>query len=716
MEYKSKYLVLLVAAMMMWPLMVSADGLDDILTGKYNAKTLSEAEIDSVLNGVAEVEASALASLGRYRLEYENREQLFRHSWKADCYIVDTQKKGARWKLTEGKVRDVQFSPNGKYIVYAKEDNNLYIYKLDYKSEVAITHDGYDALERDKYIGNSIYNGISDWLYEEEFGATAMYEFSPDSKSVAYVRLKTRTKMTPLFGGTAYTTDSIPYVFAGGENPAATVCVYDIASKAIKEMRLDEKKDAYLPRIRWTNIVENSKYGAKTVNEPMLMVLRLNRDQNEEEVWECNAKSAVSRLWYKETSRTFCVNYELFDEWIWLADNRVILLSEKSGWKQAYLYSATGLEQKQLTRDGMDITALYGYDDATKQLYYQAAPTPETRQCYVVNVAKGLGAQLTTGEGTHSLWLSDDMKRYVECNHSVDMPHVYTTGKVENGKLKEEKVVLDNAELAAEWQAADYPEKKFFSFTTAQGVELRGWMLRPDNRKQVAGNRYPVVITQYSGPSSQRVLNGWRKRFEYALAQEGYIVVCVDPRGTDCRGTKWRAETYMQLGEKEAADQLALAQYMAKQKDVDASRIAMIGWSYGGFQVIRTLEEQGAIQRTKNTAALISKGVAIAPVTDWRLYDSAYTERWMRRPEVNEGGYNAADLTRRAADLKGKLLLVHGMADDNVHVQHTMRMAEALNEAGVDYTMQIYPGDNHFLRKGRHYRDLHERILNFLAR
>ena len=665
--------------------------------------------MDSVLNVNVNDNAN-----GRYRLEYENREQVYRHSFWADWYLVDTQK-NIRTLLGGGKTRDAQLSPNGKYVVYGKADKNLYIYKVDFKTEVAITHDGYDPLDESVYVGSNRYNGVSEWLYEEEFGITRLFWFSPDSKQVGFVRLTTKMQQTPLCGGTTGVVEYVPYVRAGEENPQAEACVYDIYYKSVKTMQIDYD-DVYVPRMKWTPLTPSRGEGKQQPTlETNLLVQVLNRDQNEMTVYSCNPKSTTATKLYQEKQRAYYVDYSQFDEWQWLSDGRFIAVSEQGDYRQAWLYNANGQQVRCLTPEARDVTAVYGMDEKNGLLYYQAAPTPETRQVYALNVKKNVTTQLTTEEGTHDARFSADYTKYIDCYQSVTTPNRYTLCKVEGAKCKVEKVLLDNKELLEKWQALGLPEKEFGTFTTERGDELHYYSLVPNGAN---GKKLPVVMTQYSGPGSQRVLNSWRKRFEYALVAEGYVVVCVDPRGTNARGKAWRAETYMNLGEKEAEDQLAMAQYVSTLDFVEAERINMIGWSYGGYQVMRTMMSQDPPTPLKGEGKqpLIKRGVAIAPVTDWRLYDSAYTERYMRRPQVNESGYEAADLTKKAKDLKGELLIMHGMADDNVHPTHTMKMIEALVDAGVDFQMMVYPDDNHFLKKGKHYEDVHRRILEFLAK
>ena len=691
------------------------DRMMDIMRN-YNAKTMSITEMDSVLYSN---QASAEATK-RYKLEWKNEQKLFRHSFYADYYLYDTQKRDTIW-LTDAPVRDAVMSPNGKYVVYAKADNNLYIYKVDFKTEVAITTDE----------NTEIFNGISDWLYEEEFGTTGLFAFSPDNKQVAFVRLD-ETEV-PTFSwqtflpasknsleearGASYSLElkgselypelhSLRYPKAGAANAKASMHVYDIHYKTIRQMQLPEHMDGYLPRIAWTPLSKPTKKDEQPTSD--LVVLHLNRDQNRMDVLKGNPKSTVCHPFYKEESKKYFVNYELFDEWQWLSDGRVIVVSEKGGYTQAYLYSSQGIEQRLLTPEERDITKVYGYDEKSQVLYYQAANTPMTRQAYAMNVKKNTTTQLTKGEGTHDLYFAKDFTRYIHCYHSIEKPHTYTLYEVKGDRLELKGTILSNDSVLQAWQALGVNEKEFFTITTERGDVLNAWRILPKDFDP--SKKYPVVMLQYSGPTSQRVLNNWRKRFGYALADAGYLVVNVDGRGTGARGRAWRNATYMQLGVKEAEDQISAAQYLQSLPYVDGDRIAICGWSYGGYQTLMCLSKQN------HQSPLFKCGIAIAPVTNWRLYDSAYTERYMRRPQVNEFGYEKTDVMQLANDLKGNLLLVHGLADDNVHAQQSWLYVDALVQAGKQFEMQMYVDDNHFLRNGNNYEHLHKRIMLFLEK
>ena len=663
--------------------------LTGILNGEYNAQTLSAEKQDSILN-VQKDDAQCT----RYRLEKENAQKIFRRSEVADWFVVDTMRK-TRKRLGEGmfkgeevKVRDAVMSPNGRYVAFAK-DNNLYIHKLDFGTEVAVT----------KEENTDLISGVADWLYEEEFGTTALFAWSPDSKQLAFVKLD-ETEV-PSFSWEVYSDtqypklESLRYPKAGCKNAKASVCVYDVATKGILTMQANPKnEDVYFPRFQW-------------YDENTLFVVRMNRDQTKMEVLSCNAKSTVVSPWYREESKQYFVDYELFDQWQWLSDGRMIVVSEQEGWRRAYLYGKDGSQLRALTPDGIDVTAVYGVNEKTQTLYYQAAPTPSTRQIYAVNLKKAdVPVQISAGEGTHSARLSDDGTRMIECFHSFTTPHTYTLYTLKGAKAVKVEVILDHNTMKQRWEANHLPEPQMMQIN---GLEAMLLIDRSAERAKTAPlkEQRPLVLMHYSGPQSQRVLNRWRKRFEYALVEAGYAVLIVDPRGSDCKGRAWRNETYMNLGVKETEDLIMAAREIAKRPDIDGERMAIMGWSYGGYETLMTMSQKDHPFKA---------GVAIAPVTDWRLYDSAYTERYMRRPQVNDHGYESASLLPRAKDLTGKMLLIHGTADDNVHVQQAWQYIDALVKADKPFEMQFYPDDNHFLKKGNNAVHMHNRILEFLSR
>ena len=665
--------------------LVRADLLTELMIDKkYDPKYLSGKEIDSVLNGVDK---------GRYELQEKTRRQQYRYSYFAK-YCLQDNRRNTNKGLSDSELRDVEISSDGKYIAYGK-GQDLFLYKTDFNTEVAIT------LKRQ----SDVFNGMSDWLYEEEFGITKMYAFSPDNEQIAFIRLE--ESGVPTFTWQTYLNEgeesskypeehSLRYPRSGERNAKPSVWVYDIRKKSLVQMRLPEEDDRYIPRLRWRETAEGNR----------LMVQTLNRDQTRMSVYSCNPKSSMAHLFYEEQSDKYFTDYSLWDEWQWLRNGQMVMLSEKDGWRRLYLCSEQGAVLRVLSPEGMDVTDVYGVDESSGVVYYQAAPVATERHIYSVTLKKGENVRLTNERGCYWLYAAKDFSRCVLRYESDVVPPTYTLCNLSKRNLKVIRSLENNAVVAAKWKGLNMPPKEFVRIGTERGDSLDAWILRPAEASET--NKRPVVMFQYSGPASQRVLNRWHHRIGYVLVQMGYVVVNADPRGTDCRGREWRNETYLALGKKEAEDHLSVARYIQTLPYVDGSRIAMAGWSYGGYQTIRTMCEQDA------TNPLVRCGIAIAPVTDWRLYDTGYTERYMRRPMVNEDGYKQADLTAMADRLTGRLLLVHGMADDNVHAQNTWLLTEALVNAGKQFDMQVYPDDNHNLRRGNHYLHLHQRIVKFL--
>lgn len=632
----------------------------------------------------------------RYALVYSNVQKIFRRSFTADYYIYDRRKHTITALSDTMPVSEPVFSPDGKYIAFSR-GCNLYIHKLDFHTEVAVTTDGKEG---------EIINGTPDWLYEEEFATTCLYAFSADSKQLAFVRLDERPVPTfswneylsaPGQGFTYPVAQNLRYPRSGEKNAVASLVVYDTKYKSLKTMQISTlREDSYIPVIRWTNATAENETGD-------VCAMVLNRDQNKLELYNCNPKTTLSTCVYREESKTFCVNYELAEQMIILSDNRFILLSEADGYAHAYLYSAVGSKLRQLTTGNYDVTALYGYDEATQTLYYQAADKdPMTRYVYALNVKKNQVTALTPEPGMHDATFSKGLTYYVSRDQSVTTPTHYALYDRTGKRVRE---LLRNDEVKARFEAANLPVKEFWTVPAADGTMLNGWMLKPKDFD--ASKKYPVLFYHYDGPSSQEVLNRWKIGWEEYLAAEcGYIVLCVDARGTDARGRAFREFTYRQIGVLEAKDQVAVANYVkANMPFVDGERMAIWGWSYGGYSTLMTLSEQGSP---------FCCGMAVAPVTDWRLYDSAYTERYMRRPQVNEDGYDRSSALGRVSQLQGDVLIVQGMADDNVHAQNVYLYVEALVQAGKQVDMMVYPDDNHFLRKRANHIHVYRTLTRYL--
>ncbi len=660
---------------------------------------------------IGEVDGFVLSGDERYMLISCKSEKIFRRSTEAYWYIVDRHRREVRPLTEQMPVRNPVFSPNGRYIAFSRS-NNLYVHKLDFGTEVAVTTDG---------KAGGVINGTADWLYEEEFTTTGEYSFSPDNKQLVFLRLD-ETEV-PSFSWQTYLGESdgsesyrvvqpgypenheIRYPRAGEKNAKAQVVVYDMHYKSLKTMELPDEGDSYIPRIMWTGGVDQ------------LAIFRLNRNQNKLEMFFANARSGVSKRIYTEENKTGYVDYELIDEWQFNEDNTILVVSESDGWRHAYLYNYNGQKLRQLTTGKFDLTQVYGYEASTQTLVYQAAlPAAVDRQVFVLNGKKNKTTCLTPGSGVSGAMPSAGCKYLALSHTTLTEPTSY---KLVTRDGKPVRDLLDNNDIAEKVAAAELPKQHLFSFVTERGDTLNGWIMLPKeaeggqsqvsgSKLQVSGVKYPLLLFQYSGPASQQVLNRFKIDWEHYLVKEkGIVVACVDPRGTNSRGREFRNMTYMNIGQKEAEDQISAARYLASLGFIDSTRMAIWGWSYGGFQTLMTMSQSASPFRC---------GIAVAPVTDFRLYDSGYTERFMRRPQSNEFGYKACALPLMADKLEGRVLLVHGLADDNVHCQNMWQYVDALVQAGKQFEMQIYPDDNHFLRKRGNYRHLYVRMTEFIDR
>ena len=634
------------------------------------------------------IEGFALDSLEQRVLLYANAESIYRRSFKADYYVFNRKRRTFDVLSEQGKQQCAEFSPNGRMVAFVR-NNNLYIKKLDFNTEIAVTKDG----ECGKII-----NGVSDWVYEEEFCETRLFSWSPDSKLLAFVRLdesEVKTFSFQWFGGERLAEDAYPvtqiykYPRAGTKNARPTLHVYDVFYKNTKTLDLGAEQDIYLPKIAWGPTAD------------ALFAFRLNRNQNQLDMFVFNPRSTVGKITLTERSEKYYVDYDNLRAFEVLPDNRMIWMSESDGYRHLYLYNwQNGQKLQQITAGKWDVTDYYGFDVTKKICYYQSAESsPLERKVYAVDL-KGRKKCLTAEPGTHTAFFNTTKTYFIDNYSSLQEPLITSVYSSLGVKMR---VVEDNAALKNEVVALDLPEKEFLMFTTPDGISLNGWLLKPADFD--ASKKYPVLMVQYSGPSSQEVRNRWSIGWEYYLAENGYVVVCVDGRGTGARGEQFRKCTYRKLGEQEVADQVAAANYLTSLPFVDASRIGIWGWSYGGYVALACMVNGGGIFKT---------GIAVAPVTDWKLYDSAYTERFMRRPQENFKGYEAATLLDKAENLQGNLLIVHGTADDNVHLQNTMLFAEALINAGIQFDMMLYPNKNHSILGNDTRLHLYTKMSQFL--
>ena len=621
-------------------------------------------------------------------LVYTNVEKLFRRSFVADYYVFDI-KRNRLEALSDsvGKQRDPIFSPNGRMIVFGK-GNDLRLKKLDYGTETLVTSSG---------VSGTVCNGITDWLYEEEFAVTSLIAWSPDSKSFAYVSLDQTAVGTydlQLHGNYPFQSDAdlyptlkqLKYPKAGTANPIPSVYMFDVFYRNTKKLTLPIDDDFYIPRIKWINNTED------------FALFVLNRNQNRLRIFSVNSKSLLSKVLVDEQRDTY-IDYENLDFVSFLNDNRFTFVSEKDGYRHLYLYNPNGILEKQLTSGKYDITDFYGYDSIKKLFFYQAAEkSPLNREVYSVDV-KGKKSLLTPDDGVHAAAFSRSYNFFIKKSSNVKSPTVYSVCQLTG---KELWVIEDNNALAKKTEGL--PQKEFLTVKNASGDELHAWMLKPqtfDPNKQ-----YPLVLVQYSGPNSQEVLNEFTVGFEQFLLSQGFVVACVDGRGTGARGEDFRKCTYQQLGVLEAQDQVAAATYFGSLSFIDKSKIGIWGWSYGGYTTLMAMSTGEKV---------FASGVAVAPLTDWKFYDTAYTERYMRRPQENLGGYSRSSPLALADKLQGRLLLISGTADDNVHIQNTLAYTQQLMEANKMFDLQLYTNCNHHINTGNARYHLYSRMALFFA-
>jgi len=617
-------------------------------------------------------------------------EPIYRHSYRAAYYVWNSVTEELLPLSDKGKQQLATFSPDGDRVAFVRE-NNLFVKNLKFGTESAVTTDGQV---------NRIINGAPDWVYEEEFGFSRAFEWSPDSKFLAFIRFDesdVREFSMMMFKGedpalqenTLYPqTQTFKYPKAGEDNSKVTVCIYEIRSKGTIRADIGKETDIYIPRIKWTPDASN------------LAIMRLNRKQNQLDLLYTNPFTGDTRVLFTEKNERY-VDESFLDNLVYLEDGRFVVTSERDGFTHLYLHDQHGFEISQLSRGEFDVTDYYGYDPVRKLFYYQsAAESPLGREiCFVSADGKKKG-KLSASAGMNRAVFSKGFNYYIQFSSTLHMPLQVT---LHDWKGKLIRVMEDNQALKEKLREFSPPGKEFFRVRTSDGTLLNGWMIKPAGFDPT--KKYPVVLTQYSGPNSQQVTDSWSLGWNEYLAQEGFLVACVDPRGTGARGEEFRKITYMQLGKYESNDMVEAARYLAGLPFADPGNIAIWGWSYGGFMTVLTMAKGGS---------LFKAGIAVAPVTNWRYYDNIYTERYMRTPEENPQGYDENSPIALAGEIAGRLLLIHGSADDNVHVQNTMEYAEALVQAGIQFDMAIYTNRNHGIRGGNTTLHLYRRMEEFL--
>lgn len=612
-----------------------------------------------------------------------NVESVFRRSTLGIYYVYNTEDKSLI-KISEDKIQEPTFSPDGTKVAYGFH-NNLYIKDLKDGSVKQITTDG---------VKNKIINGITDWVYEEEFSFVRAFDWNKASNKIAFIRFDETNVpefSMDVYGKALYQTQHVfKYPKAGEANSVVSLHIYDLNKNATQEVKPSKAyNDFYIPRIKWTN------------EDNVLSAQYMNRHQNELDLWMVDANSMSVTLALAETDKAYIdVTFDL----TFLKDNSFIWTSEKDGFNHIYHYSKDGKLINQITKGPWEITNYYGFDEKKGRIYYQSVENGSiNRDVYAIDINGKNKERLTKSEGTNSASFSADFTYFINSFSSATTPPEYTLNKASNGNLV--KSIKDNDVLAQ--KVADYKtSKKEFSTIKVNGNDLNMWMIKPadfDPNKE-----YPLLMYQYSGPGSQSVANRWNGTNDYwyqMLAQKGYIVACVDGRGTGYKGAEFKKATYMNLVKLETEDQIAAAKQLAERPYVDASRIGIWGWSFGGHMSTNCLLKGSDVFKT---------AIAVAPVTTWRFYDTIYTERYMRTPQENPSGYDDNSPLNYPELLKGDYLLVHGSGDDNVHVQHTMRMVEALIQADKQFDWAVYPDKNHGIYGGNTRLHLYKKMTNFL--
>ncbi|MDD4847568.1 MAG: S9 family peptidase [Bacteroidales bacterium] len=623
-----------------------------------------------------------LSSDEKQLLLASDEEAIYRRSSKAHYYIFNVDNKKVTKLMAEDKVQNPVFSPDGKKVAFV-ENNNLVIRDLELQTSTRVTVDG---------KRNAIINGTTDWVYEEEFGFTDGFQWSPDGSFLAFYRFdESQVKEFQMTMYNELYPEEYRYKYpkAGEDNSLIEIQIYNVKTGKVAKVDLGTETDIYVPRIRWA------------AQGNTLAVYRMNRLQNHLEILAVNAVNNSQTIIYNETNQYYI---DITDDFVFTPDGKnFILTSEKSGYNHIYLYDMNGLEIKQLTTGEFDVTAILGYNADKKLVYYQAAQSsPLNREVFAVDM-KGKIQPLETTTGTNQVTFSNGCKYYILNWSDANTPPVYTMHEA-NGKLL--RTLEDNAAMRAKMQEYGFAAKDFFSFTTAEGYSLNGFIIKPKGWKE--GTACPTLFNNYGGPGSQTVVNSWKggDLWNRYLAQEGIMVVAVDNRGTGFRGEQFKKMTYLQLGKYETEDQILAAKYLIEQGLSDAKHIGVFGWSYGGYM--------STLCMTKG-ADYFSTGIAVAPVTNWRYYDNIYTERFMRTPQENPDGYDDNSPIHHVEKMKGKYLLVHGTADDNVHCQNSVDLITALVNADVDFEMFFYPNSNHGIYTGRNTTfHLYKKMTNFL--
>ena len=643
---------------------------------------------------IKQLDGYTLSPDGKRMLIQTNTHKIYRRSFTADYYIYTIQSRKLEKLSTGGPQQIPTWSPDGNQIAFVR-DNNIFLVKLLYdNAESQITKDG-------KF--NEIINGVPDWVYEEEFSTNRSLCFTADSRMLCWIKYderKVKEYSLQLFMGSHPTmkanevypgTYTYKYPKAGEDNSIVSVWSYEIQTHKTNRLQVPLEGDGYIPRIKSTNDANR------------IIVFTMNRHQDVLNLYAVNPRTTLSQLLIKEQGDKYVKEEAM--EGIAIGQNSILLPSDRDGYMHLYLYNMNGSLIRKIGDGNYDITSIYGYDETTGDVYYQAAGiNPHDRQIFVSH-KNGKTERLTDTNGWNKAVFSGDYKYFLNTWSNYNTPYVFT---IRDSKGKVLSTPVDNKELKEKVKTYGFNGRETFSFTTSEGVKLDGWMVKPKDFD--TNKKYPVILFQYSGPGSQQVIDAWNAgsmgnggAFDYYLAQQGFIVVCVDGRGTGGRGAAFEKCTYLRIGELESHDQIETALWLGKQSYIDKERIGIWGWSFGGFNTLMSMSEGRPVFKA---------GVAVAPPTNWRYYDTIYTERYMRTPKENGSGY-ATNPIQCANALHGALLICHGMADDNVQPQNTMEYTEALIQADKDFKENIYTNRNHGIYGGNTRTHLLRQISNW---
>jgi len=610
-------------------------------------------------------------------------EPIFRYSALGHYYVYNISSKSLD-KISDHKIQEPTFSPDGTKVAYGR-NNNLFIKDLISGTTKQITFDG----EKNKII-----NGITDWVYEEEFAFVRVFEWNASSNKIAFIRFD-ETEVPEfsmdVYGTELYQTQEVfKYPKAGEKNAEVSLHFYDLSTDQISTVALSkEYNDFYIPRIKWTK------------DSNVLSAQYMNRHQNNLDLWLLNPVTGQADLVLTDTDDAYV---DVTDNLTFLKDNSFIWTSEKDGYNHIYHYSKEGKLKNQITKGSWEVTAYYGYNESAKTIFYQSVENGSiNRDVYSIRLNGKNKKRLSLQEGTNDAEFSADFTYFIKTYSSAATPPKFTLNDSKSGRLV--KNIKDNSALLEILDTFNYSTKEF-STISVNGNDLNMWMLKPANFDP--SKTYPLLMFQYSGPGSQQVANSWSSSRDYwhqFLAQQGYIVACVDGRGTGFKGADFKKVTYMNLVKYETEDQIQAAKQLSDLPFIDKSRIGIWGWSYGGHMSTNCLLKGNDV---------FKMAIAVAPVTSWRFYDTIYTERFMRTPQENPSGYDDNSPFNYPELLKGDYLLVHGSGDDNVHVQHTMRMVEALIQADKQFDWAIYPDKNHGIYGGNTTMHLYTKMTNFL--